>query len=52
VGVDLPLELDGFDGCGLDAAGEVAQHELDGKLVGSGCGAAEAAAAVEQLAER
>ena len=51
VGVDLVLELGGFAGCGLDAAGEAAQHEPHSELVGCGRAAAETAAAVEQPAE-
>ena len=34
VGVDLLLELGGFAGCGLDAAGEAAQDEPDREFVG------------------
>jgi hypothetical protein len=49
---DLAFELAGFSGRCLDAAGEAAQHESDGELVGCDRGAAEAAAAVEQLPER
>ena len=50
---DLAFECLGLFGGGLDAAGECAQHEDGGELVGCPrAGAAEAAAAVEQLADR
>src|SRR6266516_2456476 len=52
VAEDPALELAGFAGRGLDAAGEATQDEPGGELVGSGGGATEAAAALDQLAGR
>jgi len=53
VGEQLSLELVGFDRCRLDAAGEAFQHYPGGDLVDAGgVAATQAAAAVEQLADR
>jgi hypothetical protein len=45
---DLVFELLGFECRGLDPAGETAQHETSGELVGGRVRAAQAAAALEQ----
>ena len=53
VAEQLALELGGLDGCGLDPAGEAAQHEPCRDLVGAHrARAAEAATTLEQPAHR
>jgi hypothetical protein len=49
VGEELALELGGFDGRGLDSAGEAAHNQSRRVLVGvEGAGAAETAAALDK----